>query len=261
METIKDGKTLLKAVEAVAKGAGELVLSMKHPEVYTKEGHANFVTEADLASQQFCLKELAPLLPDAHFFAEEQKENKMMPGYNWVIDPIDGTTNFMRGYNHSAISIGLVKDGQAVLGVVYNPFADETFSALLGEGAYRDGERIHVTELPMEKALVLFGSSPYCRDLAEETFRVVKEIFLHCGDIRRSGSAALDLCYVACGRCDGFYEGQLSPWDYAASAVIISEAGGKIGTIAPRTLSFDRTQPLLAGNPDVFEALQKIVGR
>lgn len=258
MEMRIDGKALLNAVEKVAKKAGELILSMKHPEVYTKEGHANFVTEADLASQRLCLKELAPLLEGAHFYAEEQKENKMMPGFNWVIDPIDGTTNFMRGYNHSAISIGLVKDGKAVLGVVHNPFANETFSAFLGEGAYLNGERIHVTQLPMEQALVLFGSSPYCRELAEETFRVVKEIFLHCGDIRRSGSAALDLCYVACGRCDGFYEGQLSPWDYAASAAIIFEAGGKIGTVEPHALTFDRTQPLLAGNPGVYQALQKI---
>ena len=107
-------QALLEKAEPILRQAGELVRSMAHPKVYTKEGHANFVTEADLASQKFLLEHLSPLVPGAHFFAEEQKQNRREPGYNWVIDPIDGTTNFIRGYQPSAISVGLGKDGQGV---------------------------------------------------------------------------------------------------------------------------------------------------
>ena len=103
---------------AIVKQAGELIRSIPRPHVYTKEGHANFVTEADMASQKFLIQQLSPLLPEAHFFAEEQEENTMAPGWNWVIDPIDGTSNFIRGYRPSSISVGLVKDGQPMMGLV-----------------------------------------------------------------------------------------------------------------------------------------------
>lgn len=252
-------KTLISQVISVARGAGELVLGIKKPQVTSKEGHANYVTEADVASQQYCISHLTPLVEGAHFFAEEQEENRLAPGYNWVIDPIDGTTNFMRGYRHSAISIGLVKDGEAVLGVVHNPYTGETFSAVKGEGAFLNDTAIQAAETPVANALVVFGTSPYYREKAEETFQIVKEIFLSCGDVRRSGSAALDLCYVAAGRCDGFFESLLSPWDYAAAAVIISEAGGRIGTAGEKPVTFEKKQPILAGSPEVFAFLQKLM--
>ena len=145
---------------AIVKQAGELIRSIPRPHVYTKEGHANFVTEADMASQRFLIEHLSPLLPEAHFFAEEQEENKMAPGWNWVIDPIDGTTNFIRGYRPSSISVGLVKDGVGMLGIVLDPFAGELFSAVKGGGAFRNGEPIHVADIPLENALVAFGTAP-----------------------------------------------------------------------------------------------------
>lgn len=250
---------LLKQVTQAVRGAGALVCAMKKPEVTSKEGHANFVTQADIASQDFLLEKLGGLLPGAHFFAEEQERNVMEPGYNWVIDPIDGTTNFMRGYRHSAISVGLVRDGEAVLGVVYNPYTDEVFHGVKGGGAYINDVPVQVSALPMDQALVVFGSSPYYREKADETFDTVKRIFLSCGDIRRSGSAALDLCYVAAGRCDGFFEAVLSPWDYAAASVIITEAGGFIGTKQDRHFTYEEKIPIIAGNPAVYAALQGLI--
>ena len=246
---------LVRQVEPILRADGELVRSMAHPKVYTKVGHANFVTEADLASQNYLLQHLSPLLPGAHFFAEEQKQNKMEPGYNWVIDPIDGTTNFMRGYRPSAISVGLVKDGQGVLGLVLDPWSGELFSAAKGQGAFCNGEAIQAAQVPLENALVVFGTTPYRRDLAAPTFQVIQEIFLHCGDVRRSGSAALDLCYVAAGRCDGFFEARLSPWDYAAASVILQEAGAQVGP----TLGFEEPQLILAGSGAVYRPLLEIV--
>lgn len=244
----------------VMKEAGAVIRAIPRPKVYTKEGHANFVTEGDVASQNYLMEHLSPLLPEAHFFAEEQEENQLAPGYNWVIDPIDGTTNFMRGYRHSAVSIGLVKDGEGVLGVVYNPYTEELFAAARGEGAFLNGAPIQVSQAAMKDALIVFGTSPYDRGKAAETFSVVQKIFLSCGDIRRSGSAALDLCYVAAGRCDGFYEGQLSPWDYAAASVILEEAGGRIGTLEPYRFSFREQQPIVAGNPEVYEEIRRLAG-
>ena len=246
---------LARQAEPILREAGELVRSMAHPKVYTKEGHANFVTEADLASQKFLLERLSPLVPGAHFFAEEQKQNRMEPGYNWVIDPIDGTTNFMRGYRPSAISVGLVEDGQGVLGLVLDPWSGELFCGVKGQGAFCNGEPIRAAQVPMENAIVVFGTTPYRRDLAAPTFQVVEEIFLRCGDVRRSGSAALDLCYVAAGRCDGFFEGRLSPWDYAAASVILREAGARIGP----SLGFEEPQLILAGSGAVYQALAEIV--
>lgn len=251
---------LLQKTADVARGAGGLILAIKKPEVSVKEGHSNFVTEADLASQRYCIGRLSGILPEAHFFAEEQEQNVLEPGYNWVIDPIDGTTNFMRGYRHSAVSIGLVKDGEGVLGVVYNPYTEELFAAARGEGAFLNGTPIRVSQTAMQDALIVFGTSPYYREKAAETFSVVQKIFLSCGDIRRSGSAALDLCYVAAGRCDGFYEGQLSPWDYAAASVILEEAGGRIETLDPYCFSYREKQPIVAGNPEVFAEIKKLAG-
>lgn len=250
---------ILEQVGKIAKGAGHLIRSMEKPEVFTKEGHANYVTQADLASQAYIVEQLGPVLPGAHFFAEENEHNRMEPGYNWVIDPIDGTTNFMRGYGHSGVSIGLVQDGEAVLGVAYDPTVDELFTAVRGEGAFCNGKPIHVADTPMERALVVVGTSPYYRALAEETFDKIKRIFLSCGDIRRSGSAVLDLCNVACGRCDGFYEEQLSPWDYTAAGLIVMEAGGKLTTGKGAPVGYEEKTSVLAGAPQVQEKILSLL--
>ena len=170
------------------------------------------------------------------------------------MDPLDGTTNFMRGYRHSAVSIGLVRGNEAVLGAVWNPYAQELFIGIKGGGAFLNGAPIHIADTPIDRALLVFGSSPYYRELAEDTFSVVKALFLSCGDVRRSGSAALDLCAVAAGRCDGFYEARLSPWDYAGASVILTEAGGRI-TAGREPLSFARPCPVCAGAPKLHKLI------
>lgn len=249
-------EALLKEAAAIVRQAGELVKGLEHPQVYSKEGHANFVTEADLASQKFLLEKLGPLLPGAHFFAEEKADNRLESGFNWIIDPIDGTTNFMRGYRPCAISVGLVEDGAGVMGLVYDVWADELFTAVKGAGAFCNGRPIRAAEVPMENALIVFGTSPYYRERAEATFAAVKDVFLHCGDVRRSGSAALDLCYVAAGRCDGFFESILSPWDFCAASVVLSEAGAGMSPLA-----YDKGTAVVAGSPAVFGELQAIINR
>lgn len=249
-------QALLEAVCTVARGAGELIAAEQSPQVTVKPGHANYVTDMDIASQRYCIERLAPLLPGAGFYAEEQEENRLPAGYCWIIDPIDGTTNYMVGYRHSCVSIGLVQDGEGVLGAVYNPFMGELFCAAHGLGARCNGRPIQVAERPLEQGLVIFGTSPYYRERADETFDVIRRIFLRCGDLRRSGSAALDLCYLAAGRCDGFYEAVLSPWDYAAAAVIVREAGGCIDAIEPDRFGFAQPIGIVAGSRLAFPALR-----
>ncbi len=245
---------LVEQVEQIAREDGERIRAMIRPEIFTKEGHANFVTSADLASQEFLMEKLSQILPEAGFLAEEGEGKKLPEGLCFIIDPIDGTANFMRGCNRSAISIGLVCQGEGLLGVVLNFDSGELFSAVKGGGAFLNGSPIHAAEVPLSQSLLVFGSSPYYRDLLEPTFSVVKKVFLQCGDIRRSGSAALDLCDVAAGRYDAFFEAKLSPWDYAASSVIIREAGGQI--ISGRMgLSYDKPCPICAGNGPLFQAV------
>lgn len=248
-----------RAVEQIARDAGDLILSMEHPAVSAKEGRANFVTEADVASQKQIIQALKPLLPEAGFLAEEGEGSALPDGLCWVIDPIDGTTNFMRGYRHSAISIGLVEKGAGLLGVVYNPYTGEMFHAIRGGGAYCGAEKIQAAQVPLENAIVMFGSSPYYRELTSRTFAIMEEVFQRCGDIRRSGSAALDLCSVAAGRCDGFFEARLSPWDFAASAVILAEAGAVISD-AGRPLDFGKVCCICAGAPAVHRLIVECAG-
>ncbi len=252
---------LASQAAAVVKEAGKLITSIPRPQVHTKEGHANFVTEADMASQKFLMDHLTPLLPEAHFFAEEQEQNKLAPGWNWIIDPIDGTTNFIRNYHASSISVGLVKDGEGMMGLVFDPYTGDLFSAINGQGAFRNGTPIHVADIPAENALIAFGTAPYYPELREATFAMAQELSIRCGDLRRSGSAALDLCHLALGCFDGFFELRLSPWDYAASSVILKEAGAFIGTVPGKEFSYEQPQTILAGTEGVYPLLREIAGK
>lgn len=227
-------------------------------QIHTKEGHANFVTDMDVSIQNELMEKLQDVVPGASFIAEE-KDNGEPAGLTWLIDPIDGTQNFINGYQHSAISVALVAEGKGCLGVVYDPYLQEMFWAVRGGGAFVNDRPIKVSERPLETGLVILGTSPYRRDLAKKTFSAAQTIFQSCGDIRRSGSAALDLCYLAAGRCEGFFEMVLSPWDYAAASVLIQEAGGMIDAIAPDAWGYGKPIGIVAGNQKAFQALKTIV--
>ncbi len=217
---------MLNAVIAAAREAGNMMLRYADAAAHQKEGHYNIVTDADVAVQAFLQKELGRIAPDARFFAEEKDNAPLTDDPTFVVDPIDGTLNFFRHRNCSAVSIALLKEKRPVIGVIYNPYADEMFSARAGSGACVNGRPIHTSSIPPENAVVSFGTSPYNQALAERTLSAAKSFLLSCGDLRRSGSAALDLCDVACGRSDIFFELQLQPWDVAAGSLIVCEAGG-----------------------------------
>lgn len=242
---------LLEKITEIVKEAGSILTDAVDIEktIEVKGGKANFVTAFDKKVQDFLFAKLKGILPDAVFIGEEEETHKELPeGYAFIIDPIDGTTNFMKGCCASCISVGLLKKGQPEMGVVYNPYLDEMFWAQKGKGAFCNGKQIHVSEHELKDGLVLFGTAPYNEELAKKSFAYAYELFIRSMDVRRSGSAAIDLCNVACGRAELYFELLLSPWDYAAGALILTEAGGCISDPDGRPLSFDEKCGVVAGN-------------
>lgn len=239
---------MLKKISNLAREAGEMMLKYQHAAIHQKEGHFNFVTDADVAVQSFLKNELLSLLPASHFFAEEQKNEPLTGALTFVVDPIDGTLNFMRHRNLSAVSIGLLENKQPVLGAVYNPYTDELFSAEAGKGAWLNGREIRASQTAFEDAMVCFGTSPYDSDLVVRSMNAAQRFLLQAGDLRRSGSAAVDLCDIACGRADIFFELRLRPWDVAAGSLIVKEAGGVFVSLGHSQPYYDDACGILACN-------------
>lgn len=243
--------TLLEQIIGVARECGEIILNADRSEIgiRDKEGKANFVTEYDCMVQRVAKEKLANILPEAEFLGEEE-DSKVdeTKEYIFVVDPIDGTTNFIKDYHTSCISIGLIRNGKRYLGVVYNPYLDEMFYGLKGEGAYLNGKPIHVSDEDLSNGIVLFGTSPYNTELAKASFDLAYEYFSKALDIRRSGSAAIDLCSVAAGRAELYFEMILSPWDFAAGALILEEAGGIVTTLDGKEVPCLSKSPVLARN-------------
>ena len=216
-------------ITEIAREAGEIMLTAERPKVMEKSGHANFCTETDEKIQAFLIGKLSGEMPEASFLGEEDGQDvftsKMSNGYCFVIDPIDGTSNFIYGYRPSVISIALLKDGQPYMAVVYNPYDDMMFTATAGGGAFMNGERIMSSEAPLADSLAVFGTAPYYTELQEKTFEYAKNLLPLCVDLRRSGTAAWDMCCVAIGRCSLYFEMRIQLWDYAAAALIAQEAG------------------------------------
>lgn len=244
-------KELLKKITDVVRECGEIILHADRSKSHIDEkaGHANFVTAYDKKVQQILQKNLLQLLPEAVFVGEEEDIHaSIAKGYAFIVDPIDGTTNFIKDYHMSVISVGLTLDGEKYMGVVYNPYSDEMFTAIKGQGAYLNGRPIHVSSKPLSNGLVLFGTAPYFEELSKRSFEMAYDYFKKALDVRRSGSAALDLCSVAAGRAELFFELSLSPWDFAAGALILEEAGGKVTTVEGGPLTLQAGCSVLATN-------------
>jgi len=220
----------LTQVKAIAVQAADVMKHGKIQTIQVKSDISNIVTDMDVKTQNFIIEQLSQIMEDACFFAEEKENQALSNAYTWIIDPIDGTTNYAYDFHHSCVSIALTKDKQPLLGVCVDPYLQEVFYALKGEGAYCNDEKLHVSDHNLSASLIMCGTSPYNKAYADVTFACLKELFLHGRDIRRSGSAVLDLCYLASGRVDAFYEAQLSLWDYAAAGLIVTEAGGILHT-------------------------------
>lgn len=257
-----DLEAIVSTMCDTARAAGEFITNAKHIEVSVKEGHANFVTTMDKASQKLITEGLTGVVEGANFVGEEDAgEHLLKPGYNWIIDPIDGTMNYIKGLCHSSISIALVKDHQPVAGVIYNPYIDEMFSAIAGKGAKCNGKEIHISDASWKNGVISFGSTPYDVSRCKNTFKILSDIAGESGDVRRMASAALDFCYVACGKYDGFFELQLQVWDYAAGYLIAKEAGAMIHPIDCEKFDYAHPSGFYCANEACGPHLEQIISK
>ena len=251
---------MLRQLSHIAREAGQIMLSYHDAGVHQKEGHFNFVTDADVAVQRFLAGALQTLLPGARFFAEEQENEPLTNAPTFVVDPIDGTLNFIRHRNASAVSIALLENKKPVMGVIYNPYTDEMFTAEAGKGTFLNGRKITVSQTPFDQAMVSIGTSPYDAELAKRTMAAATQFLLRGGDLRRSGSAAIDLCEVACGRSDVFFELRLRPWDVAAGSLLVTEAGGVFLSLGHDAPYYDGASGILACNALCEQSAMEILG-
>ena len=249
---------------SVIRDAGEIMLSAESVSVNEKSGSSNFVTQYDVNVQNFVIERFKAILPEAEFLAEEKEndDESINKKYCFIIDPIDGTANFINGYRHSCISVAIVSCGEAIFGAVYNPYQNEMFHAVKGEGAYLNGKRITTAERTIDRAIVAFGTAPYHKDdLTDKTFALAREFFLTANDLRRSGSAALDLAYIAAGRNDIFFEAVLQPWDITAGLLLIEEAGGRMTDFDSSPIKIGKPTPVLAASSSLYDTALAIVNK
>lgn len=246
---------LITEISEAARTAGQIMLGAHDisQAVKVKPGTANFVTAYDVHVQHYLQKRLGEILPGAHFVGEEEDcTDDTAHGYAFIVDPIDGTTNFIRDYRASCVSIALAKDGEVIAGVVYDPYRDELFTAERGGGAALNGSPIRTACNPLSGSLVSVGTTSYDRSKADSTFALGRALFDASLDLRRSGSFAIDACAAACGRIDLAFEVRLSPWDYAAASCIIKEAGGEMAQLDGSPITLDRPCSIVCGSGTAF---------
>jgi myo-inositol-1(or 4)-monophosphatase len=272
------------AVKA-ARSAGNIInrasLNLERLQVARKQQN-DFVTEVDSAAEAAILEVLQESYPTHHFFAEEsgylmaggqslgnlswdevvqiQKDDEE-EHFLWVIDPIDGTTNFIHGFPQFAVSIALLVNGVVQQGLIYDPTRDELFTATKGGGAYVNHRRIRVAS-QLRLADCLMGTGfPYREDQDLDKYLLLfKKMTQSCAGLRRPGAASLDLAYVACGRLDGFFEGDLKPWDMAAGVLLVQEAGGLVGQYSGEEGYFASGQ-IMAANPKIFAQMATLLSK
>lgn len=247
-------------IEAAQAGAAEIVRFFnKEFQVSNKEGVNNLVTEADHASEKAILSVINNAFPDHQVLAEETGEIIQDSEYKWIIDPIDGTVNFAHGIPLNCVSIAIEKNKEIIFGAVYNPHLHEFFLAEKGAGATLNNKPIRVSEQTETKKACLVTGFPYTYINMPNGPLEIFERFIRKGvPVRRLGSAAIDLCWVACGRFDGFYEHKLEPWDSAAGYLIVEEAGGKVTDFNGDKFSVYQHR-VLATNGKIHEEMLEVI--
>ncbi len=240
----------------LVKKAKVFVENREMAEAVKVKGLADYVTQVDTNIQNFLAKELKELAPEIEFLGEETGLHEMKSDTFWILDPIDGTTNLIHDYQHSSISLGLYDKGEIVMGIVYDPYREEVFSAEKGKGAFLNGKPMHVSDAEcLSQTIIAIGTAPYEKELAAENFPRFRRVFEACQDIRRTGSAAIDFAYVASGRIGGFFEIRLSPWDFAAGKLLVEEAGGTITNFEGGELELLKRGGVIASNGKLHEEL------
>jgi len=251
---------LLEFVEELARGGGGILRkSYGRRQTIHFKGEINLVTDVDRESEAYILGRIRDRFPDHGLLSEESPERRSPSPYRWIVDPLDGTTNYAHGYPCFCVSVAVEHEGAVVAGAVYDPLLDESFTASKGGGAFRNGERIAVSEIAeLRRSLLATGFAYDVKTSTDDNFDYFHAFVLTGQAIRRDGSAALDLCYLACGRFDGFWELKLKPWDTAAGLLVLHEAGGISTRLDGGT--YDIHQPdLLASNGLIHAQMAEVL--
>ena len=257
---MKKNEKFLQIATAAAKEAGRIQLryfGRSHQVAY--KGDTDPVTEVDTLCDRIITQMILDAFPDHDLLTEESPFEKKGSPWKWIIDPLDGTTNYLHGYPCFCVSIGLEVKGEVELGVVYNPLLDELFYAAKGEGAFLNGNRIFVScEDHLSRSFLSTGFPYDIRENADFYLRYFRQFIIKSFAIRRPGSAAIDLCYLAAGRFDGFWELKLHAWDMAAGSLIVTEAGGKVTNLEGRPFGI-YTEEILASNGLIHDEMLEVI--
>ncbi len=252
---------ILEQCKPAVEEAGEVVQrEWSHSKNVGYKGRADLVTETDLAVEKELVSRLSSILPEAGLLAEETSGESHLQETTWIVDPLDGTTNFVQGLPLVAISVALWAEGNVQLGLVYIPRLGEMFTALRGKGAHLNGEEIHVSPvLSLRDSLIATGFPYDIEPRVEGELTRLKKVLLNCRGARRMGSAAIDLAYTACGRFEAYYEVGLKPWDTAAGWLLVEEAGGMVTTFDPQGPFYPQAPSILASNGGVHDQISQLL--
>ncbi len=247
------------AVEAAREAGALLRRRFGRAQRVTYKGAVNLVTESDHLAEDLLVRRIRRVFPDHAILTEERPELATGSPYRWILDPLDGTTNYAHGYPCFAISIALEARGRIVLGVVYDPLREELFLAEQGRGAMCNGRRLRVSgERQLARALLVTGFAYDVRESPDNNLDHFARFTLEAQGVRRTGSAALDLCYVAAGRFDGFWEMKLQPWDTAAGMLLVREAGGRVTDFEGKPFYLE-SKRIVASNGRIHRAMLEVL--
>ncbi len=252
----------LQIAKETAKEAGEILKkNLGRKNIVEYKGEVNLVTSQDKLSQEFIYQKLSSYFSNHGFLAEEELEKRSKAEFRWIIDPLDGTTNYAHGFPVFCVSLALEYKKRIILGVIYNPMLNELFWAIEDKGAYLNNKKIQVSSTQeLDKSLLATGFPYDLRESKENNIEHFNNFVVQAQAVRRCGSAALDLCYVACGRLDGFWELKLFPWDLAAGMLIVKEAGGYLSDFKNRKINI-YTKEIVASNGLIHSQMIKVLNK
>ncbi len=252
----------LKTAVSAARLAGDIIIKnlghLSKEDIQTKQAF-DFVTKVDRWSEAVIMQTIRDKFPSHRFLTEETLKQEDTGDYRWIIDPLDGTTNYIHGYPMFSVSIALEHKSEVVLGVVFDPVRDELFYAVKNSGSFLNNKKINVSGVASSaKSLIATGFPFRSKEMIDHYLGAFKQIFHEVSDIRRAGSAAIDLAYIAAGRFEGFFELALSPWDVAAGSILITEAGGLITDFGGGQ-DYLSTGNIVAGNMSIQPEILTII--
>ena len=262
MENLTFYQQILDDIVRIAKASGNLFKNAHAENIDKKLNARDLVTEYDKSVQDYIFSSLTSLYPSAVLVGEESGDLSNYDVENtvaFIIDPIDGTTNFINGLSHSCVCIAYVEYGKVMVGAVYNPYKDHLYTAISGKGAYFNGVKMQVSDMTISEGLVGFGTAVYYDELIEQTKRIFGEVLVKCNDLRRMGSAGIDIALTASGTFAGFFETRLCPWDYACGMLFMQESGGIITDFQGNNLPLNKKSSVLAGNKKAHAELLEII--